>query len=195
MPLDHFVVETPEAGADQAYVDITNDVLLDHVLAKAVAKIHILIDPEYPLFIAVGTLGRLPPPVRLKDMAEVSFEPGMVRLGINDETHLAALLDRLWAAYGKNRVEQPDRWTVEIADQPDLPVDRNLAEMVVTDPTEGLVRDLIYALLSIAPEGFRVREHKYGNGRFWLASSENTLPDDLQARVRALFAKMGEAPP
>ncbi len=195
MPRDHFVVETPEPGADQAYVDITNDVLLDHVLAKAVAKIHILIDPEYPLFIAVGTLGRLPPSVRLRDMAEVSFEPGTVRLGINDETHLAALLDRLWAAYGKNRVEQPDRWTVEIADQPDLPVNREIAEMVVTDPTEGLVRDLIYALLSIAPEGFRVREHKYGNGRFWLASSENTLPDDLQARVRALFAKMGEAPP
>jgi hypothetical protein len=86
-------------------------------------------------------------------------------------------------------------FSIEIADLPDLPVDRDIAEMVVSDPMEGLVRDLIYALLSIAPEGFRVREHKYGNGRFWFASSENTLPDDLQARVRALFVKMGEVPP
>lgn len=195
MPLDHFVVESPEPGADQAYTDIANDVLLDHVLAKAVTKLHIAIDPEYPLFIAVGTLGRLPPAVRLRDFADVTFEEGTVRLGINEETHLASLLNRLWARYGKNRVEQPDRWTVEIADQPDLPVDRDIAEMVVSDPTEGLVRDLIYAILSIAPEGFRVREHKYGNGRFWFASSENTLPDDLQARIRALFAKIGEAPP
>lgn len=195
MPLDHFVVESPEAVAVQAYIDIANDVLLDHVLAKAVAKLHIVIDPEYPLFIAVGTLGRLPPLVRLRDMADVTFEQGTVKLGINDETHLAALLERLWARYGKNRVEQPDRWTVEIADQPDLPVDRDLAELVVSDPTEGLVRDLIYALLSIAPEGFRVREHTYGNGRFWFASSENTLPDDLQTRIRTLFAKIGEAPP
>lgn len=195
MPLDHFVVESPEAWAVQAYVDIANDVLLDHNLAKAVAKLHIAIDPEYPLFIAVGTLGRLPPLVRLRDLADVSFEPGKVKLGINEETHLASLLDRLWRQYGKNRVEQPDRWSVEIADEPDLPVDRALEDLVVSDPTEGLVRDLIYALLSIAPEGFRVREHRYENGRFWFASSENTLPEDLHARVRALFAKMGEAPP
>ena len=47
----------------------------------------------------------------------------------------------------------------------------------------------------VAPEGFRVREHRYENGRFWFASSENTLPEDLPARIRALFAKMGEAPP
>ena len=71
----------------------------------------------------------------------------------------------------------------------------HLADLVVSDPSEGLVRDLIYALLSIAPEGFRVREHKYENGRFWFASSENTLPEDLQSRVRALFAKMGEVAP
>jgi putative methanogenesis marker protein 17 len=192
VPLDHFVVESPEAGAVQAYIDIANDVLLDHTLAKAVAKLHIAIDPEYPLFIAVGRLGRLPPLVRLRDFADVTFEPGKVRLGINEETHLADLLDLLWKSYGKNRVEQPDRGTVEIADEPDLPIDRALADLVVTDPSEGLVRDLIYALLSIAPEGFRVREHKYENGRFWFASSENTLPEDLQARVRSLFAKMGE---
>ena len=195
MPLDHFVVESPEAGAIQAYTDIANDVLLDHTLAKAVAKLHIAIDPEYPLFIAVGTLGRIPPPVRLRDFAEATFEEGSVKLAINEETHLAALLNLLWSRYGKNRVEQPDRWTIEIADLPDLPVDRDIDEIVVSDPTEGLVRDLIYALLSIAPEGFRVREHKYGNGRFWFASSENTLPDDLQPRIRALFAKMGEVPP
>ena len=48
VPLDHFVVESPEAGAVQAYIDIANDVLLDHTLAKAVAKLHIAIDPEYP---------------------------------------------------------------------------------------------------------------------------------------------------
>ena len=195
MPLDHFVVESPESWAVQAYVDITNDVLLDHNLGKAVAKIHIALDPAYPLFIAVGTLGRLPPLVRLRDFADVTFEPGKVKLGINEETHLASLLDKLWKQYGNNRVEQPDRWTVEISDLPDLPVDRDLEDLVVSDPTEGLVRDLIYALLAIAPEGFRVREHRYDNGRFWFASSENTLPEDLQARIRALFAKMGEAAP
>jgi len=192
MVLEHFVVESPETGAASAYTDIANDVLLDHNLARAVEKLHIQIDPEYPLFLAAGTLGRLPPLIRLRDFADVTFAPGKVTLGINEETHLATLLDRLWSRYGRNRVEQPDRWTIEIADEPDLPVDRDLAAMVVSDPSEGLVRDLIYALLSIAPEGFRVREHKYENGRFWLASSENTLPEDLPERVGALFARMGE---
>jgi putative methanogenesis marker protein 17 len=191
--IDHFVVESPEAGAVDAYVDITNDVLLDHNLVKAIAQLHIAIDPEYPLFLAVGTLGRLPPLVRLRDFAEVEFAPGKVTLGINEETHLATLLDQLWTRYGKNRVEQPDRWTIVIRDEADAPVDPEIADMVVSDPSEGLVRDLIYALLSIAPEGFRVREHSYENGRFWFASSENTLPEDLHERIDNLFSRMGEA--
>ncbi|HOV66974.1 MAG TPA: methanogenesis marker 17 protein [Methanoregulaceae archaeon] len=193
MVLDHFVVESPEEWAVSAYTDIANDVLLDHNLVRAIERLHVAIDPEYPLFIAVGALGRLPPVVHLRDFAEVTFNPGKVRLEISDETHLAALLELLWNRYGRNRVEQPDRWTIEIAEDPDLPVDPDLAGTVVSDPTVGLVRDLIYALLAIAPEGFRVREHHYEKGRFWLAASENTLPDDLEGRVRALFARM-EAP-
>lgn len=192
MVLDHFVVESPEAWAVTAYTDIANDVLLDHNLARAIQRFHIELDPEYPLFIAVGLFGRLPSAVHLKDFAEVTFAPGKVTLGINNETHLAALLDQLWDRYGRNRVEQPDRWTVEIVEDADFPVDKDLAETVVSDPSVGLVRDLIYALLAIAPEGFRVRKHHYENGRFWLAASENTLPDDLDERVRSLFARMEE---
>lgn len=193
MVLDHFVVESPEAWAVSAYTDIANDVLLDHNLARAIERLHIEIDPEYPLFIAVGTFGRLPSVVHLKDFAEVTRTPEKVTLGITDETHLAALLDQLWDRYGRNRVEQPDRWTVEIAEDTELPVAPDLTEMLVSDPSIGLVRDLIYALLAIAPEGFRVRTHHYENGRFWLAASENTLPNDLDARVRSLFSRM-EAP-
>lgn len=193
MVLDHFVVESPEAWAVTAYMDIANDVLLDHNLVRAIQKLHIEIDPEYPIFIAVGSLGRLPSVVRLRDFAETTFTPEKVTLGFSDETHLAALLEQLWDRYGRNRVEQPDRWTVEIAENPDLPVDPDLAETVVSDPSVGLVHDLIYALLAIAPEGFRVRKHHYDNGRFWIAASENTLPDDLDGRVQSLFDRM-EAP-
>jgi putative methanogenesis marker protein 17 len=100
------------------------------------------------------------------------------------------LLSVLWAKYGKELVEQPDRFTVVIrATGKDV---TGIEDLPVADPSEGLYKDLLYVLMHIAPEGFKVRRQRFHEGTFYLVASEDTLPEDVvQTLVRDKFAKIG----
>jgi hypothetical protein len=70
--VDYFEVECPEVRGGEYYKRITNDVLLDLNLLGVIRKIHVYIDPEIPLFIAVGVTGKIPGLVRVRDFANVN---------------------------------------------------------------------------------------------------------------------------
>jgi putative methanogenesis marker protein 17 len=165
-------------------------VLLDHNLLRVIRKLHIFIDPGVPIFVAVGVTKKLPGIVRLRDFAEVVATEQKITISIGDETYLAPLLQILWERYGKENVSQPDRFTII------LPTDgsesRDIEDLPVFDPSESIYKDLIYALLVIQPEGFKVRRQWYGREKFYLVASEDTLPEDIEDLVREKFALMGE---
>ncbi len=191
--VEYFEVECPEARGGEQYRRIMNVVLLDHNLLRVVRKIHVFIDPEIPLFIAVGVTGRIPTIVRLGDIANVNIQENKITLAIADETYLAPLLKILWDRYGGNRVEQPDRFTVIIhIGNADL---KEIEQIPIIDPSVSLYKDLIYALRCIAPEGFRIRKEVYRNGKFYFAASEDTLPENLDQLIAAKFALIGETMP
>ena len=103
-------------------------------------------------------------------------------LVISDETYLAPMLKIFWERFGKEKVEQPDRFTVILYDVPGDP--REIEEIVVADPSESLHKDLIYAFRCIAPEGFRLRSESFDKEKFSFVASENTLAEDIDALVR-----------
>jgi putative methanogenesis marker protein 17 len=189
--IEYFEVECPEETGRNYYRRIADVVLLDHNLLRVIKKLHIFLDPRIPLFIAAGVTKRVPRVVRVRDIGDVNVQERKVTISIGDETYLAPLLKILWAEYGGDRVIQPDRFTViltvEGADG------RKIEEMPVIDPSESLYKDLIYALLVIQPEGFKVRRQYYGDEKFYLVASENTLPEDFEDLVREKFALMGES--
>jgi putative methanogenesis marker protein 17 len=78
-----------------------------------------------------------------------------------------------------------------------MPLERSdsesLPDMVVSDPSETLYKDLIYAMQTIAPEGFKVRRQYYGNGKFYYVASENTLDEDITPLLSEKFRLMGES--
>lgn len=188
--IEYFEVECPEEVGGELYKRLAEVVLLDHDLLKVLAKVHFWIDPQVPIFVAVGILKRLPGPVRVRDFADVNIQEGKATVSIGNETYLAAFLTRLWDRFGKERVDQPDRFTIIIeGDSQEL---GDLAEMVVTDPSDALYKDLIYALQVIQPEGFKVRRQFYGEGKFWFVASENTISEDILTIIDGKFAKMGE---
>jgi putative methanogenesis marker protein 17 len=188
--LDYFEVECPEAIGGECYSRIAADVLQDQDLLRVVAKLHIYIDPTIPLFIAVGTTRKLPGFVKVEDFAQVHPQEGQVMLSINNEVYLAPLLERLWKRFGKENVDQPDRFTVIIrSDDPEI---KDINEMEVSNPSESIYLDLLYGLLHIAPEGFKVRRQQFWEGKFYLVASEDTLPEDVvQTLVREKFLKIG----
>ncbi len=192
LAVEYFEVECPEAKGGEYYRQIANDVLLDHNLLKVIDKLHIFIDPKVPLFIATGTLKKISSLVRVRDFANVNPQEGKITLVISEEAYLAPMLKIFWERFGKDHVEQPDRFTVILYDVKEDP--RVIEEIVIADPSKNLFKDLIYAFRCIAPEGFRLRKERYGNGLFSFVSSENTLAEDIDTLVAQKFALMGETP-
>ncbi|HDS63791.1 MAG TPA: methanogenesis marker 17 protein [Methanofollis liminatans] len=176
--LEYFTVECVEEKGREVYEQIASDVLLDLDLLRVVEKLHIFIDPRVPVFVAVGTTRRSGGLVRIRDFADVIVEEGRATLSIGDETYLAPMLSLLWGRYGKEYVDQPDRFSV-IVHLPEGEDPREIEEIVVADPEEGLYRDLIYALQIVAPEGFKVRRQYHAGGVFYYVASENTLPEEI----------------
>jgi putative methanogenesis marker protein 17 len=190
--IEYFEVECDEKKGAEYYRQIANDVLLDHNLLRVIVKLHIFIDPKVPLFIATGTLKKITSRVRVRDFANVNPQEGRMTLVISDETYLAPMLKIFWQQFGKEHVDQPDRFTVILNG---LSVDpKEIEEIVVADPSENLYKDLIYAFRCIAPEGFRLRKETFSSGKFSFVSSENILAEDIDDLVAAKFALMGETP-
>jgi len=193
LAVEYFEVECPEPLGGEIYKQIANDVLLDHNLLKVVDKLHIYIDPKVPVFVAVGILRKITTVVRVGDFANVNPQEGKMTLVISDETYLAPMLKIFWERFGKDKVEQPDRFTVILYDVP-VPA-KEIEEIVVADPSESVHKDLIYALRCIAPEGFRLRSEVFTGSKFLFVASENTLAEDISTLVKEKFALMGEVPP
>ncbi|MFA5347327.1 MAG: methanogenesis marker 17 protein [Methanoregula sp.] len=192
LAIEYFEVECPEPLGAVYYRQITNDVLLDHNLLRVINKLHVFIDPKVPIFIAVGTLKKITTIVRVRDFANVNPLGDKITLVLSEETYLAPMLKIFWQKFGKDRVEQPDRFTVILYDvEADA---REIEDLVVADPSESLFKDLIYAFRLIAPEGFRVRSEIFSKVKFSFVASEDTLADDLNPLIRGKFALMGEEP-
>jgi putative methanogenesis marker protein 17 len=190
--IEYFEVECPEPLGAEYYKQITNDVLLDQNLLKVIQKLHVYIDPRVPIFVAVGTLKKITSIIRVRDFANVNPLEGKITLVISDETYLAPMLKIFWQRFGKEHVEQPDRFTVMLYDVTMDP--HEIEDIVVADPSESLFKDLIYAFRCVAPEGFRLRSEKFTREKFSFVASENTLPEDLDSLIREKYALMGEVP-
>ncbi|NMA11007.1 putative methanogenesis marker protein 17 [Methanoculleus chikugoensis] len=188
-PLNYFVVESPDEVGRNAYERVAGDVLQDLDLIKVIDRLHIYVDPKVPIFVAVGLLRHMPRAIRVADFANVNRGEKEIVLDIGDETYLAPLLQKLWVIYGKENVDQPDRFTVVLP--AGVAGDEDLDRLVVADPSETLYKDVIYALQYIAPEGFKVRRQYIREGKFYYVASEDTLPTDIvETAVVPLFEKM-----
>jgi putative methanogenesis marker protein 17 len=192
LAIEYFEVECPEAVGREYYRQITNDVLLDHNLLRVIHKLHVYINPKVPVFLAVGVLKKITSIVRVRDFANVTPLEGKITLVISDETYLAPMLRLFWERFGKDNVEQPDRFTVVLYNIRADP--KEIEDMVVADPSESLIRDLIYAFRCIAPEGFRLRSETFSKERFSFVASENTLSEDTAELIKEKFALMQEVP-
>jgi len=193
LAVEYFKVECPEPLGAEYYEQITNDVLLDHNLLKVINKLHIWIDPKVPVFIAVATLKRITSVIRVGDCANVNPQEGKMTLVLSDETYLAPMLKIFWDRFGKDKVEQPDRFTVILTGVEATSAE--VEEIVIGNPSESLHKDLIYAFRCIAPEGFRLRSEVFTKDTLTFIASENTLAEDVGTLVASLYRKMGEVPP
>ena len=142
--LEYFQVESTEPAGGELYRRIASTVITDHDILRVLDRLRIFIDPEVPIFIAVGITRTVPRNIIVSDFSGITYDGEKVILSITDETYLAPLLELLWKRFGKDRIVQPDRFTIEM--HLSTEEREGIEEMVVADHTEGLFRDLIYTM-------------------------------------------------
>ncbi len=188
--LDAFEVECFEEVGQDVYKQITETVLSDHNLTAVISKLRIFIDPRIPIFVAVGTIRDAGARIRVSDIGSVQVQGDNTVISIRDETYLAQFLTRLYDIFGHDHVDQPDRFTVIISE---VEIPQDFEQIEIVNRADTVLRDLIYAMTVIAPEGFKVRRESYGKRQFFYAASENTLPEHVvEDMVSGQFALIGE---
>lgn len=191
MALDYFEVECSEKKGGNTYLEIASDVLKDLNLLSIISRLHIYIDPEFPLFLAVGQIRKMPGVVKAGDFTNIMEKEGKIVIDVGEETYLSNLLSKLWDKYGRENVDQPDRFTITL--NPENKTIGEIEKLVVLDHRENIYKDIIYAMQWIAPEGFRIRKEGLDKSTFYYIASENTIPQDMaEELVRDKTAIMKE---
>jgi putative methanogenesis marker protein 17 len=165
--IETFIVETTDTkvGAKTTRM-LIQDTIADLSLTRAIGRLKVYVDPELPLFIFVALLRLGAPSIKVKDFAKVemgALGKDEVRILLEQETHIGKLQNKLWAKYGKDNIEQPDRKILIVKTDPLKDMDM-LRDMVIEEPKQEVLDRLIDAIaLRIIPEGFRVRKHELTN--------------------------------
>ena len=177
-PLEVFKVETKISEEAEAYRSIISDVMSELALANSIGRIYVIITPEESLFQMAIILRGSPPLVKTSDFADVdvgAVTRNEIQVVLRDEKYLPELLEKLWAKYGRGKVIQKDRKTINvIVEDMDTEIEA-IKEMIIFDPKRTLLSRLVEMAIRATPEGFRVRYHSLNNNEFIFVASEDAM--------------------
>jgi len=187
-PLEVFEVQMPgeEYGAKK-YREIIMDILQDLGLIRSIGRLYVYVDILVPYFAVFGMIRGKLPPLRVRDVGDLVAAEGGYQITVEDEEHMAGLIRALWEAYGREKVEQPDRNVLVVLS------DQSPEELVVADLETEFRRDLMDALVRISPEGFRNRRNEMGKESFFFLAAEETITPELVAEAKGKIGGMRDA--
>ncbi len=191
--LETFIVESPDETGAKTTRSLIQDTLADLSLSRVIGRLKVFVDPVQPVFIFAALLRLGLPSIRIKDFAKVdmgTLGKDEVKIELDRETYVVKLLNKLWALYGKDNIEQPDRKIIIIKTDPLRDLDM-LRELVIDEPQQEVLDRLIDGIaLRIIPEGFRVRKHELFNTHVLFVASEDTLKPEWIAKGKEILASL-----
>lgn len=188
--LETFTVECLDATGAKTTRSLILDTLSDLSLSRVIGRLKVYMDPVEPVFIFAALLRLGSPSIKIKDFAKVdmgALGKDEVKIELEKEMFTIKLLNKLWAKYGKENIEQPDRKTIIVKTDPIKDLDM-LREFVIEEPQQEVLDRLIDAIaLRIIPEGFRVRKHELSSTHVLFVASEDTLKPEWLARGQEML--------
>jgi putative methanogenesis marker protein 17 len=187
-PLEVFEVEMPgeDYGAEK-YREIILDILQDLGLIRSIGRLYVYVDIKAPYFAVLGMIRGKQPPLKVSDVGDLVQADGGYQITVEDEEHMANLIRVLWGAYGRDKVEQPERNVLVVLS------DESPEDLVVADLETEFRRDLMDALVRIAPEGFRNRRNEMGKESFFFLAAEETIKPEMIAAAKEKLGGMRDA--
>lgn len=191
--LETFIVESPDAVGAKTTRTLIMDTIADLSLSRVIGRLRVFVDPVEPVFIFAALLRLGTPSVKLKDFAKVemgSLGKDEIKIEIDKEAYTIKLLNKLWAKYGKENIEQPDKKILIVKADPLKEMDE-LGELVIEEPQQEVLDRLIDAIaLRIIPEGFRVRKHELSMSHVLFVASEDTLKPEWLAKGKDMLGSL-----
>jgi putative methanogenesis marker protein 17 len=185
-----FIVESPDVTGARTTRSLILDTVSDLSLSRVIVRLKVFVDPVEPVFILAALLRLGSPSIKIKDFAKVdmgSLGKDEVKIELDKELFAVKLLNKLWAKYGKNNIEQPDKKIIIVKTDPIKDLDM-LRELVIEEPQQEVLDRLIDAIaLRIIPEGFRVRKHELSNTHVLFVASEDTLKPQWLAKGKEIM--------
>lgn len=192
--LEKISVDSPDAVGAKATMILIKDTLADLNLTRAFDKIKVFVDPVEPVFIFTGLLRLSAPAIKLKDFAEVgmgALGKDEVKIELKKETYTVKLLDKLWARYGKERLDQPDKKVIVIKTKKAAEEVDVLQDTIIDEPRQEIIDRLVDAIaLRIIPEGFRVRNHELTESHVLFVASEDTLKPEWIEKGKKILSSL-----
>jgi putative methanogenesis marker protein 17 len=187
-PLEVFEVEMPgeDYGAEK-YREIIMDILQDLGLIRSIGRLYVYVNIKTPYFAVFGIIRGKQPPLKVSDVGDLVEAEGGYQITVQDEEHMANLIRALWETSGRDKVEQPERNLLVVLS------DRSPGDLVVADLETEFRRDLMDALVRIAPEGFRNRRNEMGKESFFFLAAEETIRPEMVAEAREKLGGMRDA--
>jgi putative methanogenesis marker protein 17 len=127
------------------------------------------------------------PPLKVSDVGDLVQAEGGYQITVEDEEHMANLIRALWSTFGRDKVEQPERNVLVVLS------DESPEDLVVADTETEFRRDLMDALIRIAPEGFRNRRNEMGKESFFFLAAEETIMPEMVAEAKEKLGGMRDA--
>jgi putative methanogenesis marker protein 17 len=191
--LEIFIVESPDAVGAKTTRTLIMDTIADLSLSRVIGRLRVFVDPVEPVFIFAALLRLGTPSVKLKDFAKVemgSIGKDEIKIEIDKEAYTIKLLNKLWAKYGKENIEQPDKKILIVKTDPLKELDA-MRELVIEEPQQEVLDRLIDAIaLRIIPEGFRVRKHELSMSHVLFVASEDTLKPEWLAKAKDMLESL-----
>ncbi len=191
--LETFIVESPDAVGAKTTRSLIMDTIADLSLSRVIGKLRVFVDPVEPVFIFAALLRLGTPSIKLKDFAKVdmgSLGKDEIKIEIDKEAFTVKLLNKLWARYGKENIEQPDKKVLIVKTDPIKELDA-MRELVIEEPQQEVLDRLIDAIaLRIIPEGFRVRKHELSMSHVLFVASEDTLKPEWLAKAKDMLESL-----
>ncbi len=152
MAAETVVTGTDEYG-NERYKQLYEELLFDVGKLAAIEKSYLVLKPKEPLFIVSVKMKARPAAKKIGDVASTRSERDTIYVSISDEMYAPGILKALWDTYGRDNVQQLDRFDISVKGA------KNSFEVDAIDVEshEHPVQEILGALYRVLPEGIRNR--------------------------------------
>jgi putative methanogenesis marker protein 17 len=182
--------DTVVAGTDgygnERYKALYEELLFDVGKLAAIEKSYLVLKPQVPLLIVSVKMKARPAAKNIGNVASTRSERDKVYVSISDEMYAPGILNALWHRYGRDNVQQLDRFDIAITGA------KNSFEVdeIEVESHEHPVQEVLGALYRVLPEGIRNRRTFSDNDVITVLATEEIMRPEMIDEAKVIHAAM-----